>query len=60
MIDYKERSHCRAALMQLCKEHDCSIKELWDRNGEDFSLSTDLRMQLKKMLQEQGLEVFSK
>ena len=57
MIDYKERPHCRIAIESLCKEYDCSIKELWDRNGEDFSLSSDLRKQLKKMLQEQGLEV---
>ena len=57
MINYRERSHCRVAIKTLCKEYNCDIKELWDRNGEDFSLSTDLRMQLKKMLQEIDLEV---
>ena len=56
MQNYKERPRCRAAIEQLCKEHDCSIKELWDRNGVDFSLSTELRKQLKKMLQEKDLE----
>lgn len=56
-IYYRERPHCRKSIEHLCRKYNCDIKELWNRNGVDFTLSSDLRKQLKKMLQEEGLKV---
>ena len=55
MRNYKERPYCRTILMHLCKEYNCNLKGLWYLNGENFSLSTGLRKQLKKMLFESGV-----
>ena len=57
MRDYKERPHCRTSIEHLCRKYNCDLRGLWDLNGEIFTLSKNLRLQLKKMLQENGLEV---
>ena len=56
MRNYAERPHCRSAIEHLCKKYNCDLMGLWDLNGEIFTLSKNLKLQLKKMLGEQGLK----
>ena len=54
MIHYRERPKCRKALLQLCKDYDCTLHELLDHPL--FHLKKDLRAQCKKMIQEQEIQ----
>ena len=51
MIHYRERSKCRSALINLTTKYHCSIYELL--HHKLFSLSDGLRLQARKMLQEE-------
>ena len=51
MTYYSERPKCRKAVEQILKDYDCDLENLLHHNS--FSLSKGLRIQTKKMLQEQ-------
>ena len=54
MVYKKERPICRKAINNLMKKYNCTLHELMDHPS--FSLSDGLRIQIRKMLQEEKQE----
>ena len=49
----KERPRCRKVIMNILREKNLTLKELWDNRHElDFHLSDNMKKQLRKMMME--------
>jgi hypothetical protein len=51
----RERGRCRKVIMNILREKNLTLKELWDNRDElDFYLSDNMKKQLRKMMMENG------
>jgi len=54
----RERPRCRKVIMNILREKNLTLKELWDNRYElDFHLSDNMKKQLRKMMMENGFKL---
>ncbi len=51
-MSYRERPNCRRQVIRMTTERNCPLEALVDGTLPGFLLSTNIRIQVQKMIQE--------